>query len=191
MSSPTPLPRGAIFGWMLFDWSAQPVYTLVTTFVFAPYFASAVAANAAEGQSQWGFATALAGLIVGILSPFLGAIADASGRRKPWIAAFGVMIVAGSWCLWFGKPGRPDTVMIVLLAYMVMVIGTEFATVFNNAMMPSLVPPEQMGRLSGTGWAIGYMGGMVSLIITLGFLAGSPQTGKTLLGMTPLFGLDP
>jgi UMF1 family MFS transporter len=63
--------------------------------------------------------------------------------------------------------------------------------VFNNAMMPSLVPPERLGRLSGTGWAIGYVGGLLSLLIVLGFLAGNPQTGKTLLGATPLFGLDP
>ena len=55
--------------------------------------------------------------------------------------------------------------------------------VFNNAMMPSLVPPERLGRLSGTGWAVGYVGGLISLIIVLGFLAANPQTGKTLLGM--------
>ena len=70
-------------------------------------------------------------------------------------------------------------------------IGAEFATVFNNAMMPSLVPPERLGRLSGTGWAVGYVGGLVSLVVVLGFLAANPQTGKTLLGFTPLFGLDP
>ena len=62
-------------------------------------------------------------------------------------------------------------------------IGVEFAAVFNNAMMPSLVPPERIGRLSGTGWATGYVGGLLSLIIVLGFLAGNPQTGKTLLGI--------
>ena len=53
------------------------------------------------------------------------------------------------------------------------------------------MPPERLGRLSGTGWAIGYVGGLVSLVIVLGFLAANPQTGKTLLGFTPLFGLDP
>jgi UMF1 family MFS transporter len=63
--------------------------------------------------------------------------------------------------------------------------------VFNNAMMPSLVPPEKIGRLSGTGWATGYIGGILSLILVLGFLAASPTTGKTLFGFTPLFGLDP
>jgi MFS transporter, UMF1 family len=63
--------------------------------------------------------------------------------------------------------------------------------VFNNAMMPTLVPPERIGSLSGTGWATGYAGGILSLILVLGFLAASPDTGRTLFGFTPLFGLDP
>ena len=58
-------------------------------------------------------------------------------------------------------------------------------------MMPTLVPPERMGRLSGTGWAIGYIGGIVSLIVVLGFLAADPKTGRTIIGLAPLFGLDP
>jgi len=63
--------------------------------------------------------------------------------------------------------------------------------VFNNAMMPALVPPERIGRLSGTGWATGYIGGILSLVLVLGFMAANPQTGRTLFGFTPLFGLDP
>ena len=58
-------------------------------------------------------------------------------------------------------------------------------------MMPTLVPPDRIGRLSGTGWATGYVGGILSLILVLGFLAANPATGRTLFGLTPLFGLDP
>jgi UMF1 family MFS transporter len=79
----------------------------------------------------------------------------------------------------------------LLLAYGIATIGVEFAIVFNNAMMPSLVPPDKIGRLSGTGWATGYIGGILSLILVLGFLAANPDTGRTLFGFTPLFGLDP
>ena len=81
--------------------------------------------------------------------------------------------------------------MPILIAYAIPTIGGEFAAVFNNPMMPTLVPPERLGRLSGTGWAIGYIGGIVSLVIVLGFLAGDPKTGRTLFGIAPLFGLDP
>jgi MFS transporter, UMF1 family len=184
-------PRAAVISWIFFDWAAQPYFTLITTFVFAPYFATHVASDAASGQALWGFATAAAGLLIALMSPVLGAIADASGRRKPWIAAFGALLVIGSCLMWFGKPGDPNVIPPLLLAYGIATVGAEFATVFNNAMMPSLVPPDQIGRLSGTGWATGYVGGILSLILVLGFLAANPDTGRTLFGFMPLFGLDP
>src|SRR4030081_1992723 len=184
-------PRSAVISWIFFDWAAQPYFTLITTFIFAPYFATHVASDPASGQSLWGFATAAAGLMIALMSPVLGAIADASGRRKPWIAAFGALLVIGSCLMWFGKPGDASVIPPLLLAYAIATIGVEFATVFNNAMMPSLVPPDKIGRLSGTGWATGYVGGILSLILVLGFLAANPETGRTLFGFVPLFGLDP
>ena len=183
--------RAAVISWIFFDWAAQPYFTLITTFVFAPYFATHVAPDAASGQALWGFATAAAGMLIALMSPVLGAIADSSGRRKPWIAAFGALLVIGSSLMWFGKPGDPSVIPLLLLAYGIATIGAEFATVFNNAMMPTLVPPDQIGRLSGTGWATGYIGGIFSLILVLGFLAANPDTGRTLFGFMPLFGLDP
>ena len=184
-------PRSAVISWIFFDWAAQPYFTLITTFVFAPYFATHVAPDAASGQALWGFATAAAGMAIALLSPVLGAIADASGRRKPWIAAFGAMLVIGSALMWFGRPGDVKIIPPLLFAYAIATVGVEFATVFNNAMMPTLVPPDRIGRLSGTGWATGYVGGILSLILVLGFLAASPETGRTLFGFKPLFGLDP
>jgi UMF1 family MFS transporter len=183
--------RAAVISWIFFDWAAQPYFTLITTFVFAPYFSTHVAADPASGQALWGFAAASAGLMIALLSPLLGAIADASGRRKPWIAAFGALLVIGSSLMWIGKPGDPSVIPPLLLAYAIATIGAEFATVFNNAMMPTLVPPHKIGSLSGTGWATGYVGGILSLILVLGFLAASPDTGRTLFGLKPLFGLDP
>jgi UMF1 family MFS transporter len=184
-------PRSAVIGWIFFDWAAQPYFTLITTFIFAPYFAIHVAADPASGQSLWGFATAAAGLVIALMSPVLGAIADASGRRKPWIAAFGALLVIGSCLMWFGKPGDVSVIPALLLVYGIATIGVEFATVFNNAMMPTLVPPDRIGSLSGTGWATGYVGGILSLILVLGFLAADAVTGRTLFGFVPLFGLDP
>ena len=184
-------PRSAVVSWIFFDWAAQPYFTLITTFVCAPYFAAHVAPNPAEGQALWGFATAAAGMAIALASPVLGAIADASGRRKPWIAGFGVLLVIGASLMWFGKPGDPSVIPPLLFCYAIAAIGVEFATVFNNAMMPTLVPPDRIGRLSGTGWATGYIGGILSLILVLGFLAANPASGRTLFGFTPLFGLDP
>ena len=186
----TQAPRRAIFGWILFDWACQPFFTLVTTFIYAPYFASAVAGDPARGQALWGFATAAAGLIIACTSPFVGAIADATGHRKPWIIVFGGLMALGSIGLWFGVPGAEHTIPIVLIAFAIGTIGAEYAAVFNNAMMPSLVPPNKIGWLSGLGWATGYMGGLVSLAIALLFLSTNPKTGLTLVETPPIFGLN-
>ncbi|MEP9352102.1 MFS transporter [Xanthobacter sp. KR7-65] len=188
---PHPLvPRRAVIGWILFDPACQPYFTLITTFIFAPYFASAVAPTPAEGQALWGFATGAAGLVIALCSPLLGAVADAAGRRKPWIAVFGLMLMTGSALLWLAVPGETARIPLVLAAFALGTIGVEFATVFNNAIMPHLVPPERLGRLSGAGWAAGYFGGLVSLALMLAFFSTSPETGLTLLGLPPALGLD-
>src|SRR5258708_660803 len=108
-------PRSAVISWIFFAWAAEPFFTLITTFVFAPYFATHVASDPASGQSLWGFATATAGLTIALLSPVLGAIADASGRRKPWIAAFGTMLVIGSSLMRFGQTGDLDVLSPLVL----------------------------------------------------------------------------
>src|SRR6201989_1289043 len=116
-------PRSAVISWIFFDWAAQPYFTLITTFVFAPYFATHIASDAASGQALWGFATAAAGIAIALLSPVLGAIADASGRRQPWIAACGALLVIGSSLMWFGRPGDARVISPLLLAYAIATVG--------------------------------------------------------------------
>jgi UMF1 family MFS transporter len=80
---------------------------------------------------------------------------------------------------------------IVLIAFGLATIGVELATVFTNAMMPSLVADKHLGRLSGVGWATGYVGGLIALVLLAGFVIVDPHTGKTLLGLQPIVPLDP
>jgi UMF1 family MFS transporter len=177
--------------WVLFDWAAQPYYTLVLTFLFAPYFANAVAPNPAQGQALWGYAAATAGILIALGSPFLGALADGGGRRKPWIAAFSVVFVGSLAALWTAAPAADFTTLaFVLVAFVAATAMAEFTTVFTNSIMPSLVPPSQLGRLSGTGWAVGYAGGLVSLAIMAGLVVADPSSGRTLLGLEPILTLD-
>jgi MFS transporter, UMF1 family len=186
----TRAPRRGIWGWMLFDWAQQPFHTLIITFVFAPYFAASVASDSATGQAMWGWATGIGGLIIAFSSPILGAIADTTGPRKPWIAVFSLIGIVACWLLWFATPGMESLGwMLVIIA--VAVFGMEYAAVFNNAMMPNLVPRSELGRLSGSAWGLGYVGGLISLVLVLGFMSASPETGRTLLGVEPIFGLDP
>ena len=183
--------RKGITSWMLFDWAAQPFFTLLLTFVFARYFAAEVAPDGATGQAWWGYMLAITGIIVAILSPILGAIADTTGPRKPWIALFSVLAIGGAAFLWYAVPGGGGLTFWILAATCITFIGIEFATVFNNAVMPTLVPRSELGRLSGNSWALGYIGGVVSLVIVLALMVeSSPGSGKTLVGMAPVFGLD-
>jgi len=184
-------PTRALVSWTMYDWAAQPFYTLITTFLFAPYFANAVYGDKVAGQAAWGYAAAIAGIFIALGSPFLGALADGRGRRKPWLALFAVIFVAGQCALWFATPdASPATIYFVLFAFIVAAVAAEYAQVFTNAIMPSLVPSQQLGRLSGAGWAAGYFGGLASLIVMIGLIAPVPETGKTLLGLTPLLTLD-
>lgn len=187
----TQTSRKGIWGWMLFDWAAQPYHTLLVTFIFAPYFVAEVAADPVSGQAQWGYATGIAGVLIAVLSPFLGALADATGPRKPWILLFSLLGIAGSFALWWAAPASAIGmgVLWTLIAFSVAMIGFEFAAVFNNAMMPDLVPRERLGRLSGNAWALGYVAGLLTLIIVLLTMATNSQ-GVTLLGSPPLFGID-
>ncbi len=181
--------KKGIWGWMFFDWASQPYNTLLLTFVFGPYFTSAVIGNGAEGQAQWGYMLSAVGLVIALLAPVLGAIADSSGPRKPWIWVFSVMYVAGAFALWWAVPGMRDPFWI-LVAFGVGMTGLAFATIFSHAILPDLGGKGEVGRISGSGWAFGYWGGIVALLVMLLFLAENEE-GVTLLGNPPLFGLDP
>lgn len=181
--------RRRIWGWWFFDWASQPYNTLLLTFIFGPYVVSVVG-DGTTAQTIWGYGIGAAGFLIALASPVLGAIADKAGRRMAFIWLFSLMYVLGAWGLWWSAPDDFN-IWWVMFAFCVGLIGMEFATTFTNAMMPDLAPAEDLGRVSGSGWAFGYAGGVLALVIMLVFLAESPTTGKTLVGLDPLFGLDP
>lgn len=178
-----------IWGWMFFDWAAQPFFTVVTTFIFGPYFVSRMASDPNTGLAVWGYGIAGAGLAIAVLSPVLGSIADQTGPRKPWIAFFAAIKIVSLSLLWFAAPG--SNLFLFVLLFSLASVAAEFSTVFNDSMMPRLVPKSEIGRISNVAWGLGYLGGMIALIFVVLFLAGSPETGKTIIGIQPLFGLDP
>ncbi|HDZ74189.1 MAG TPA: MFS transporter [Aurantimonas coralicida] len=184
-----PLRHRPVWGWMAFDFAAQPFFTVIITFVFGPYFVSQLAPDPATGQAWWSGAVTLTGIVVALLSPFLGSIADRAGPRKPWIASFAVVQIGALSLLWFAAPGSP--LVLVALLIVLAQISAEFSIVFNDAMIPRLVHRDSIGRVSNIAWGLGYAGGITFLFFTLAFLAGSPATGRTILGLQPLFGLDP
>jgi UMF1 family MFS transporter len=183
------VPRRGIWGWMLFDWAAQPFFTLVTTFIFGPYFISRMASDPTAGQAAWGYGIAAAGLVIAILSPVLGSIADQTGRKKPWIGFFAIIQIVSLSMLWFVVPG--SSLFIALIFFSLATVAAEFSIVFNDSMMPRLIPQAEIGSVSNVAWGLGYLGGMIALIFVITMIAALPETGKTIVGLDPLFGLDP
>jgi UMF1 family MFS transporter len=167
-ASGRPLRAGAraLVAWALYDWASTPFATLIVTFVFPAYFARAVVGDEVRGQALWGYVIAIAGLAIAVLSPVLGAIADAGGRRKPWQLAFSALCIVACALLWFVQP---DRAFVGLAIFLVVVANISYvsATVFNNAILPDLVPEERVGRLSGWAWGLGYTGGLAALLLVL------------------------
>jgi UMF1 family MFS transporter len=152
--------------WCFYDWANSAFPTVITTFIFAAYFSQAVASTPIEGTVLWSRALTVSGLIVAIASPLLGAIADFSGPRKPWIFTFSAACVVLTALLWFVRPA-PDFVFLALGLYATASIVYQFAIIFYDAMLPHIASPDVLGRMSGWGWATGYAGGLLCLIACL------------------------
>ncbi|WP_036237304.1 MFS transporter [Martelella sp. AD-3] len=174
---------------MLFDWAAQPFFTVIITFIFGPYFVSELGSNPVAGQTAWAHAATIAGLVVAVGAPFAGALSDSAGRNKRFIGTMAVVQAGSLALLWFAAPGTGYVWPAALI--IAATVMAELSVVFNDAMLPHLVRPARMNRVSNEAWGLGYLGGMIFLIAVVLFLSADPETGLTMLGLTPLFGLDP
>ncbi|WP_425963034.1 MFS transporter [Rhizobium nepotum] len=185
----TVVAKRGVWGWVMFDWAAQPFFTVVTTFVFGPYFVARLTDDPISAQATWSNMATVSSIIIALFSPILGSIADQSGARKPWIAFFAAIKIVSLFFLWFAAPGSP--IILPIVCMILASIAAEFSIVFNDSMMPRLTNPQNVGRISNLAWGLGYLGGMVVLIAVVTLLAANPQTGLTIAGIKPLFGLDP
>lgn len=171
--------RGRI-AWCLYDWANSAFPTVIITFVFAAYFTEGVMGDSVAGTAMWGQAMGYSAFVVAIMAPILGAVADHTGRRKPWLFLTTGVCVALSASLWIVLPDASMAITALLLVAAAN-IAFELGMVFYNAMLPDLVGPKKIGRLSGWGWATGYAGGLICLALVLVlFVQADP----------PLFGLD-
>jgi len=150
------------WSWASYDFANSAFPTVVSTFVIATYFTSAVAPDAVSGQAMWGWMQALVGLSVGLLSPVLGAVADAGGRRRGLLFFFTMVTAVATAMIWFIRP-EPGFVLPALLLIGLATVAFELGTVFYNSMLPGVARPERLGRVSGIGWAMGYGGGLLCL----------------------------
>lgn len=171
--------KRGIVAWCVYDWANSSFPAVISTFVFATYFTEVVAPSTTLGTAMWSWSVTLSALAIAVFSPILGSIADAAGRRKPWVFVCTAVAVVATFALWEVRP-EPAYALLGLVLYGVANAGFEIGIVFYNAMLADIVPETRLGRVSGWGWGAGYAGGLVCLIIILFLFV---QTD------TPLFGL--
>lgn len=164
-------PR-ATWSWAFYDFANSSFTTLVITFVYATYFTQAIAPDPITGTALWSRAIAITALVTAICSPLLGALADRGGYRKAFVLLFSLVCVLATAALYRVLPGQ---IVAALAIVIVANLGYEFATVFYNAFLPDISPPGRIGRVSGYGWALGYVGGLLALLLALVALV-QPET---------------
>ena len=150
------------WAWAFYDWANSAFPTVVSTFVIAAYFAQGIAPDPATGQSQWGWMQAIAALVIAAISPVLGAVADAGGRRRMMLALATLITALATAAIWFAQPD-PAFTLYALICVGIATVGFEVGTVFYNSMLTQVAPRERIGRVSGLAWGLGYAGGLACL----------------------------
>ena len=153
--------------WALYEWAQQPYWALIATFIFTPYFAAGFVGDAARGQSLLGYAGAVSGLLIAVFSPLVGASVDARRNPRIWLVGLAIPFVLASSALWLATPGDASRILPVLICLVVAGVSAELSGSVMNALLPLVAKPGQVGRLSGTAWALAYVGALISLFIVL------------------------
>ena len=178
-----PVGRKILLGrwsWALFDGARIPDNVLVNIFVFSAYFSTVVISDPVHGQVVWSYTSAAAAILVAIGAPILGAIADAGGRRKPWLVGCIILGLPSMAALWFATPSMNAGLGWVVAAIVGSMLFYEYSAIFCNAMLPNIAPRE-IGFWSGMGFALGNAFGVVLFLFFLFAWSWNPH---------PLFGLD-
>ena len=177
--------------WAVFEWARIPYVLLVTIYLFAPYFTTQVVGDPVKGQELWAAFSSYGGFAVAVAAPFLGAVADVGGRRKPWIAVYTVLMAGAMFLMWSAAP-HSSWGGIVLTGVLIAVanFGYEFSTVFHSAMLPTIAPPERVGPLSGLGLSLGNLAGILMLAFMMIFFALPGRVDWSFVPTHTLFGVD-
>jgi len=170
--------RSAIFAWTLYDFANSSFSTLVLTFIYATYFTKTVAPDEIAGTAMWSRGITISALTVGLLSPFFGALADTGGFRKRTLFILTAITVIGTANLFNVLPGQ---VLKGLVWFVIANIGMEMGMVFYNSFLLDVAPSDKIGRISGYGWGVGYVGGLLCMVVAM---VGFVQTDNPWFGFS-------
>lgn len=180
------MPRRTIAAWALWDWGSAAFNAVVTTFIFTVYLSNGSFGTADEVTAQLGWALGAAGVLIALLAPVTGMRADRASRRTRWLGINTGIVVLCTALLFFVRP-EPGLLWLGLALLAIGNVFFEFASVNYNAMLAQVSTPNTIGRVSGFGWGMGYLGGIVLLLLLYVGLI-SPEVG--LFGITSQDGLD-
>jgi len=155
-----------VISWSLYDFANQPFTTVIVTFVYGAFFTSVIASDEKIGTLLWTQGIAVSAIIVAVLSPFLGALADKGGYRKFFLISFSWICAIFSILLYFPKAGD---VYWALSLFVVANIAFEMGSVFCNSYLPDLSNDTNSGKISGFAWGLGFVGGLIALALSLFF----------------------
>lgn len=168
----------AVISWVLYDFANSPFTTLTVTFIYATFFTKMMAPDEIQGTTLWSRGITVTAISVAVLSPFLGAFADQGGFRKLFLGVTTLGVILASGMLFLILPGQP---LKALIWFVTGNICFEMSNVFYNAFLPGIAHSKHIGRISGYGWGMGYIGGLLCMVVAMvGFV--SPEV--------PWFGLS-
>lgn len=177
------LTRPSIFSWALFDVANSSFTTLVITFIYSAYFAQAMIPGE-DATQLWTWGVSASAIAIALLAPLAGAVADRSAMRKRGILITSAICIIGTASLFWMEPGQAVTAIVIVA---VANVCFELGGVFYNSFLPDLAPPEHIGRVSGFGWGLGYIGAIVAMLIAL---YGLVQEGPMRDAFLGFFGLE-
>jgi UMF1 family MFS transporter len=157
-----PVTKKEILGWCMYDVADSAFTTVIVTALYAPYFSKIVVGNSAQADFLWGTAASISEVIVALLAPILGAIADFSGSRKKFLGVCALTIIFFTASLWFVGPGM---VYLGLGLYIVANIGFAGGGVFIDSFLPGISDDTNAGKISGLKWAMGYASGLICMVL--------------------------
>ncbi|MEO6222736.1 MAG: MFS transporter [Vicinamibacterales bacterium] len=169
-----------VWSWAMYDWANSAFTTLVVTFIYSFYFTNSFFSDENTGTLWWSRAVIVSSILTALASPVFGAAADRGGTRKRFLFISTAMCVAATTVLTFISPTMANGPLIALAVFVVADISFEIGNVFYNAFLPSIASPERIGRVSGWGWGLGYVGGTLCMLVALvAFVSDAPWFGMS------------
>lgn len=156
-----------ISAWCLYDWANSAFTTLVVTFVYGAYYTKEIAPTVEIGTLFWSRGIGISAILIAVLSPMLGAVADRSGTRRRYLVISALICVVTTAALTFIRPSLENAPLLAIVVFIVANTAYEVGNVFYNSFLPVIADSDKIGRISGYGWGLGYAGGIACLLAAL------------------------